>query len=74
MHAAGDDSRHAPIIPLLFDPLILAMHGKRMLFSGLQRQGNQEDPTAPMFMQEWSVEVMQEALPELVETPHRPPS
>ncbi|MEJ7804942.1 MAG: hypothetical protein WKG03_03345 [Telluria sp.] len=58
LHAAGDDSRRAPIIPLLYEPTIQAMHGARMLVSGLERQGDQADPAAPLFMQEWAIEVM----------------
>ena len=65
LHAAGDDSRRAPLIPLLYEPTIQAMHGARMLVSGLERQGDQADPAAPLFMQEWAIEVMQGAPAEL---------
>ena len=74
LHGAGDDSRRAPIIPLLYNPTIQAMHGKRMLFSGLERQGNQDEPASPLYMQEWSIEVMVEPPAELAQTPHRPVS
>ncbi len=73
LHAAGDDSRRAPAIPILYGPEIITMHGKRILFAGLERQGNQEDTAAPMLMQEWSVEIMAEAPAELAQTSHRPP-
>lgn len=72
LHAAGDDSRRTPIIPVLYEPTIQAMHGKRMLISGLERQGNRDDPAAPLYMQEWAVEVMAEPPAELAETSHRP--
>ena len=72
LHAAGDDSRRTPIIPLLFNPTITAMHGKRQLFEGLERQGNQDDPAAPLFMQEWAVEILAEPPVELATSSHRP--
>ncbi len=58
LHAAGDDSRRTPMLPLLYEPTLQAMHGKRMLLSGLERQGNQDDPAAPLHMQEWTVQIM----------------
>ena len=61
LHAAGDDARRAPILPLLINPAIQSMHGARMLFAGFERQGDQSDAGAPTFMQEWAVEVMQPA-------------
>ena len=73
LHAAGDDSRRDPVIPSLFNPIIQSMHGPRMLFSGLERQGEQADPNAPTFMQEWSIEVMQPVPADLAESAHRPP-
>ena len=36
------------------------MHGARMLISRLERKGNQADTAAPLFMQEWAIEVMVE--------------
>ena len=72
LHAAGDDSRRIAAIPLLYDPVIQAMHGARMLISGLERQGDQADPAAPLFAQEWTTEVMVAPPQELAETPHRP--
>lgn len=72
LHAAGDDSRRAPAIPILYSPQIVTMHGNRLLFSGLERQGNQDDPEAPLFWQEWAIEVLAEPPVELAETPHRP--
>ena len=73
LHAAGDDARRAPLIPLLYEPVLQAMHGARMLLSGLERQGNQVDKDAPLYMQEWSIEVMVEPPAELADQPHRPP-
>ncbi len=73
LHGAGDDARRAPLIPLLYEPVLQAMHGARMLLSGLERQGNQADPAAPLFMQEWSVEVMAEPPTELAQSAHPPP-
>ena len=73
LHAAGDDSRRAPVIPLLYEPALQAMHGARMLVSGLERQGNQADPTAPLFAQEWAIEVMAAPPAELEKSSHRPP-
>lgn len=37
--------------PLLLNPVITAMAGNRQLFSGLERQGDQADPNAPLFVQ-----------------------
>ena len=73
LHGAGDDARRAPIIPSLFNPVIQSMHGPRMLFAGFEQQGDQADPNAPTFMQEWAVEVMQPVPVELAEASHRPP-
>jgi hypothetical protein len=60
LHGAGDDSQRKPLIPILFNPAIVTMNGNRMLFSGLERQGAQDDPAGPAFMQEWAVEVLVE--------------
>jgi hypothetical protein len=73
VHAAGDDSQRLPAIPLLYNPQLLAMHGNRQLFAGLERQGDQNDPSAPLFMQEWAIEVLVDPPAELAETSHRPP-
>lgn len=73
LHAAGDDARRTPVIPLLYEPIIQAMHGARMLLSGMERQGDQADPAAPLFMQEWAIEVMVEPPVEMAQTAHRPP-
>lgn len=50
------------------------MVGNRQLFSGLERQGDQADPNAPLFVQEWAVEVLAEPPLEMAETSHRPPA
>lgn len=71
MHAAGDDSRQSPLIPILYEPTLSMMHGNRMLFAGLERQGDQADPKAPMFMQEWAIEILQPPPAELADAPHR---
>lgn len=60
LHAAGDDSRQVPMLPVLFDAAIVSMHGARMLFCGFERQGDQADRKVPTAMQEWAVEVMAE--------------
>lgn len=73
LHAAGDDSWRAAAIPILYEPVIQAMHGARMLISGLERQGDQAGPAAPLHMQEWAIEVMVEPPAELADIPHRPP-
>jgi hypothetical protein len=60
VHGAGDDSQRFPVIPVLFDPVILAMGANRMLFAGTERQGDQADPNGQVVMQEWAVEIMVE--------------
>lgn len=74
LHAAGDDSQRLPIIPLLLNPIITAMVGNRQLFSGLERQGDQADAHAPLFVQEWAIEILTEPPAELAETSRRPPA
>ncbi len=73
LHAAGDDSQRAPVIPMLFNPEIVSMHGARMLFAGWERKGDQNDPKSQTVLQEWSVEVMVEPPADLVRSSHRPP-
>lgn len=41
MCGAGADSQRAPVIPIPFDPAIMVMGANRMLFSGLEWQGDQ---------------------------------
>ena len=60
LHAAGDDSQRKPVIPILYEPVFKSINGNRMLFAGLERQGDQADPGAPLCMQEWAIEVMVE--------------
>ena len=72
VHAAGDDARKTAMFPELWRAKVVAMHGARMLISGLERQGDQSDPAAPLFAQEWTTEVMVAPPQELAETPHRP--
>lgn len=72
LHGAGDDSQRKPIIPSLLNPVIVTMGANRMLFSGWERQGAQDDPNGPTFMQEWVVEVNAAPPAELAETSHRP--
>lgn len=73
LHAAGDDSQRLPVIPLLLNPVITAMVGNRQLFSGVERQGDQADPHAALFVQEWAVEILAEPPADLAESSHRPP-
>lgn len=72
LHAAGDDAQANAAIPILFDAIMVSMHGARMLFSGFERQGDQNDSKAVTFMQEWAVEVMAEQPSAMAQTPHRP--
>lgn len=58
LYAQGDDSHQTPLVPVLFDAKIISMHGARMMFRGFERAGDQVDPGAQSFMQEWAVEVM----------------
>lgn len=77
LHAAGDDAQANATIPVLFNATLISMHGARMLFSGLERQGPQNDPKALTYMQEWAVEVMVQPRPAPVNaltlSPAQPP-
>jgi hypothetical protein len=59
VHAAGDQSHQRPLCAFLYEPVLVSMHGARMLFVGYERAGNQNDPLAQTHMQEWSVEVIE---------------
>lgn len=72
VHSAGDDSQRTPVIPILFDPVFKSINGNRMLFAGLERQGDQANPAAPLHLQEWAIEVLAAPPVELTETSHRP--
>jgi len=50
--AAWDDSTAKPLIPPLRDAKLITMHGNKMLFSGIERDG------AVGFEQEWAVQVI----------------
>jgi hypothetical protein len=63
----------APVIPLLYQPVIEAMHGAHALLSDLECQSDQADPAALLFKQEWAIEVMQNRPTELADSSHRPP-
>lgn len=53
---SGDDgSRHEPIIPVLFGAKLATVHGDKMLFHGLERQGEAADA---QYFQEWSMMVL----------------
>lgn len=52
---ADDGSRQEPIIPMLFDARLVTMHNNKMLFQGLERQGEIADA---QYFQEWSVMVL----------------
>jgi hypothetical protein len=54
---AGDDAQANAAIPILFDALMILMHGARMMFVGYERQGAQDDPKGPAMLQEWVVEL-----------------
>ncbi|MCY0910821.1 hypothetical protein [Massilia antarctica] len=71
LFAPGTDARPEPIIPVLFDPVLVAMHGNKMLFRGLERQGDQRDANSATVMQEWSVQVMVEQPADIAHQPHR---
>ncbi len=58
LHGAGDDSQRKPVIPILFNPAIVTMNGNRLLFSGVERHGAQDDKNVATFLQEWAVEVL----------------
>jgi hypothetical protein len=47
-----DDSLKAPVIPELLDAKLIAMHGDKMLFRGLER-----GPEGAEWAQEWSVRI-----------------
>jgi hypothetical protein len=57
LHPPGDDSQRKPMLPILYDPVFKSMSGNRMLFAGLERQGDQADSAAPLCLQEWAIEV-----------------
>ena len=50
--AAWDDSSAKPLIPRLRDARLITMHGNKMLFVGIERDG------AVGFEQEWAVQVI----------------
>jgi hypothetical protein len=64
VHAWGDSSHRAPLIPLLYDAVLVSMHTNRMLFRGFQRVGRPDDKTAPTYAQEWTVTLVSEYPPE----------
>lgn len=72
LHGAGDDAQANLVVPVLFDAILISMHGARMLFSGLERQGVQTDAKSVTLMQEWAVEVMADPPVDLARTSHRP--
>lgn len=50
--AAWDDSTAKPLLPPLRDARLVTMHGNKMLFVGIERDG------AVGFEQEWAVQVI----------------
>lgn len=66
VHAWGDSSHQTPLIPKLYDAVIVGMHGNGMLFRGFQRPGNPDDKAAPTYAQEWSIQVVSMDAPESV--------
>jgi hypothetical protein len=58
VHALGDDSHQVPLIPKLYDAVLVSLHGSGMLFRGFQRAGG---PAAPTYAQEWTVTICAEA-------------
>lgn len=74
LFAVGTDARPEPVIPVLFEPVLISMHGNQMLFRGLERQGNQRDPSAVSTLQEWSVQITMGQPAEVAQQPHRAPS
>lgn len=58
INSVEDHSRQSPLLPVLFDAVMVSMTGNRMMFRGFERQGDQADAGAPTVMQEWAVEVM----------------
>lgn len=71
LYAMDDAARLEPIIPVLFDPVLVSMHGNKMLFRGLERQGNQTDANAVTVLQEWSVQITQGQPVEAGQQSHR---
>lgn len=51
--SAWDDSAGKPLIPPLHDARLITMHGNKMLFAGIERDGN-----GVGFEQEWAVQVV----------------
>lgn len=58
VHGLGDDSHQVPLIPKLYDAVLVSLHGTGMLFRGFQRTGG---PTSPTYAQEWTVTICAEA-------------
>lgn len=52
--SADDGSRQEPMIPVLFDAVLVTMHSNKMLFRGVERTGEAADA---QYFQEWSVMV-----------------
>jgi hypothetical protein len=50
-----DGSRRDPVIPVLYDAKLVSMHSNKMLFTGLERTGDEQ---GVQFLQEWSVMVL----------------
>lgn len=69
LHAAGDDSVMAPILPLMFRARVVSMHGDKMLFQGFERDERPDDKRR----QEWTVQIMAEQPAEMARESHRPP-
>jgi hypothetical protein len=74
LYASGTDARPEPLIPVLIDPVLVVMHGSKMLFRGMERQGAQGDPNSATILQEWSVQIVTEPQPGVAQQSHRPPS
>ena len=51
--AAWNDSSAKPLIPPLRDAKLITMHGNKMLFTGIERDGN-----GVGFEQEWAVQII----------------
>jgi hypothetical protein len=47
---SGDDAQRKPVIPVLFNPVIVTINVNRILFAGSERQGAQGDPAGPASM------------------------
>lgn len=69
LYASKTDASPDPIIPVLNDTGLVAMHGNKMLFRGMGRQG---DPNSVTQMQEWSVQVTTEPRPGIAQQSLRP--